>query len=122
MTTLADSTASSQRLAGPAFPEQPDHHTSGDSIPVGFEAAHLNHNLTRDSGMASGSQGPALTSAPGGLVTSERLDTNPGHLLASMAVFPSQPLCPSPGRQDSFCPVPESTFIPVEPAKEPVSH
>ena len=24
--------------------------------------------------------------------------------------------------QDNFCPVPESTFIPVEPAKEPVSH
>ena len=87
---------------------------------MGFEAAHL--NLTRDSGMASSGQGAAMTSAPGGLVTSERPGTNPSQMLATMAVFPSQPLCPSPGRQDSFCPVPESTFIPVEPAKDPVSH
>ena len=86
---------------------------------MGFEAAHL--NLTRDSGMASSGQGAAMTSAPG-LVTSERPGTNPSQMLATMAVFPSQPLCPSPGRQDSFCPVPESTFIPVEPAKDPVSH
>ena len=89
---------------------------------MGFEAAHLNHNLTRDSGLASSGQGLTLTSAPGELVNCQRLDTNPGQLLASMTVFPTQPLCPSPGRQDSFCPVPESTFIPVEPAKEPVSH
>ena len=32
-----------------------DHHTSGDSIPVGFEAAHL--NLTRDSGVNSNGSG-----------------------------------------------------------------
>ena len=30
-----------------------------------------------------------------------------------------QQIRPSPPRQDPFCPVPESTFIPVEPAKEP---
>ena len=91
---------------------------------MGFEAAHL--NLNRDSGMASlsqnGGQGATMTSAPVGLVTSERPGTNPSQMMATMAVFPTQPLCPSPGRPDSFCPVPESTFIPVEPPKEPVSH
>ena len=77
--------------AAPAPPE--DHHTSGDSIPVGFEASHL--NVTADSGLAG----------------------------SVHSVVPGQSHAPSvaTSQQDgAFFPGPESTFIPVEPAKESV--
>ena len=102
LTTMADTTS---RIHG----QEDQHHTSGDSIPVGFEASHL--NLTQDSGVVS------LSSSAG-------LQQQQPHVVQTMAsVLPlmaqEQPSCPSSSRQDNFCPVLESTFKPVEPAKDP---
>jgi hypothetical protein len=93
LTTLADSTGQAAQVPRPA---DTDHHTSGDSIPVGCEASHL--DISSDSGLAS--------------------------LIIQPPVLPPISTAPQdqfrqPQVQENFCPGPESTFMPVEPAKEP---
>ena len=101
---MADSIARGQQQP------QEDHHTSGDSIPVGFEASHLNH--TQDSGVVSVGSSAGPQSQPGTV----QMPTMSA--MSAMSVFPV-PMSHEPPRPDNFCRVPESTFIPVEPAKDP---
>ena len=101
--SLADTTA---RLAH----QVEEHQTSGDSIPVGFEASHLNLNQTQDSGIERNSMGSSVNSQH----QQSQLVIQPTEM------FPGeQQVNRHSARQDNFCPVPESTFIPVEPAKDP---
>ena len=109
-TSLADTTA---RLGH----QVEEHHTSGDSIPVGFEASHLNQ--TQDSGIDRNSLGSSVHSQH---LQHQQLQQQLVIQQPQMtSVFPpEQPVSRlSAPRQDNFCPVPESTFIPVEPAKDP---
>ena len=93
-------TTQSLKTQGPANSHIEDHQTSGDSIPVGCEASHL--DISQDSGMASLIREPLVQQA-------------------SLPVIPvvSQEHIRQPSVQENFCPGPESTFIPVEPAKDP---
>ena len=77
-----------------------DHHTSGDSIPVGCEASHL--DTSQDSGL-----GPHQ-------LPSQRLQQ-----AAALAqeVMGSRP--PNTSASGGFYPGPEATFMPVEPPKDP---
>jgi len=84
---------------------QDDHHTSGDSIPVGCEASHL--DISQDSGMASLIREPLLQQAPVPIVPDSTAHVAPPEQFRQPPV------------QENFCPGPESTFMPVEPAKEP---
>jgi len=84
---------------------QDDHHTSGDSIPVGCEASHL--DISQDSGMASLIREPLLQQVPVPIVTDSIAHVAPPEQFRQPPV------------QENFCPGPESTFMPVEPAKEP---
>merc|ERR1712142_1323133 len=84
---------------------QDDHHTSGDSIPVGCEASQL--DISQDSGMASLIREPLLQQAPVPIVPDSTAHVAPPEQFRQPPV------------QENFCPGPESTFMPVEPAKEP---
>ena len=104
--SLADSTA---RLGHHQVEE---HQTSGDSIPVGFEASHLNLNQTQDSGIDRNSMASS--------VNSQHQQPQQQLVIQPTQMFPGeQQVNRHSARQDNFCPVPESTFIPVEPAKDP---
>ena len=110
ITTFADSSSHvaqaprSMNQAGGANGTIDDHHTSGDSIPVGCEASHL--DISQDSGMASLIREPLLQQAGAPI-----LPVNSTHMAQEQ--FRQQQV------QENFCPGPESTFMPVEPAKEP---
>jgi len=98
--SLADTSAQVPKsLVGGGAPAE-DHHTSGDSIPVGCEASHL--DISGDSGLGSLIRGPLLQQ---------------GNLPPSTSAGQEQ--FRQPQVQENFCPGPESTFMPVEPAKEP---
>ena len=89
-----------------------EHQTSGDSIPVGFEASHLNLNQTQDSGIDRNSMASS--------VNSQHQQPQQQLVIQPTQMFPGeQQVNRHSARQDNFCPVPESTFIPVEPAKDP---
>ena len=108
-TSLADTTA---RLGH----QVEEHHTSGDSIPVGFEASHLNQ--TQDSGIERNSVSSSVHSQHLQHQQLQQQLVIQQPLMSS--VFPQEQVTRlSAPRQDNFCPVPESTFIPVEPAKDP---
>ena len=74
-----------------------EHHVSGDSIPVGCEASHL--DTTHDAGLASFPQ-----NAPRGRSTPSATQQTAWNGLEVLKSLP-----------------PESTFMPVEPPKEQVS-
>ena len=111
ITTWADSSGQaaqaprSQGHAGGANGHIDDHHTSGDSIPVGCEASHL--DISQYSGMASLIREPLLQQT-----TAPIMPVNSAHMA-------TQEQFRQPQVQENFCPGPESTFMPVEPAKEP---
>eukprot|EP00092_Neocalanus_flemingeri_P034746 GFUD01037814.1.p1 GENE.GFUD01037814.1~~GFUD01037814.1.p1 ORF type:complete len:3037 (-),score=859.26 GFUD01037814.1:171-7919(-) len=111
ITTWADSAAQTQQAprtqgqAGAVNNHADDHHTSGDSIPVGCEASHL--DISQDSGLASLIREPLLQQA-----TVPIIPVNSSHMV-------TQEQYRQPQVQENFCPGPESTFMPVEPAKEP---
>ena len=97
--SLVESTA---RLAG----QVEEHQTSGDSIPVGFEASHLNLKQIQDSDIDGSSMVSSVNSQQ------QQQQKQKQFILQPRQMFPML-------RQENFCPVPESTFIPVEPAKDP---
>jgi len=108
ITTWADSSGQTQQGQRPQIGgnnQLDDHHTSGDSIPVGCEASHL--DISQDSGMASLIREPLLQQAPVSIIP-----VNSNHMM-------TQEQYRQPPVQENFCPGPESTFMPVEPAKEP---
>jgi len=90
---------------------QEEHQVSGDSIPVGCEASHLEARLdiSQDSGMVS------LTKEPS-------MQQQSAQVCVPQALLPSSTLNNIPGNsafvQQNFRPQPQSTFIPVEPAKD----
>ena len=100
MVSLADTSAQVPKslVGGGASAE--DHQTSSDSIPVGCEASHL--DISGDSGPGSLIRGPP-----------QQQDNLPPSTSAGQEQFRQ------PQVQENFCPGPESTFMPVEPAKEP---
>jgi len=108
ITTWADSSGQTQQGQRPQIGgnnQLDDHHTSGDSIPVGCEASHL--DISQDSGMASLIREPLLQQAPVSIIP-----VNSNHMMTHEQYR-------QPPVQENFCPGPESTFMPVEPAKEP---
>ena len=100
MVSLADTSAQVPKsLVGGGAPAE-DHHTSGDSIPVGCEASHL--DISGDSGLGSLIRGPL------------QQQSNP-----PPSTYAGQEQYRQPQAQENFRPGPESTVKPVEPAKEP---
>ena len=76
-----------------------DHHTSGDSIPVGCEASHL--DTSQDSGLGP-HQLPSQRLQQAAALAQEVMGTRPPNASAA-----------------GFYPGPEATFMPVEPPKDP---
>lgn len=111
VTSWADSTAQVHQApkthgqANGANSHGEDHHTSGDSIPVGCEASHL--DISQDSGLASLIREPLMQQA------SVPIMSGTSSHIVTQEQFRQPPV------QENFCPGPESTFMPVEPAKEP---
>jgi len=113
-TSLADTTARMGQLVSHQVEE---HHTSGDSIPVGFEASHLNQ--TQDSGIDRNSMGSSVNSQHLQHQHHQQQLVIQQPQMTALYAQDQQVSRLSASRQDNFCPIPESTFIPVEPAKDP---